>query len=53
MRSWAKKLALTTLIVAAAAGAADTRPVLLTAERVWTGEGAPHMGWAGSVYRRP
>jgi imidazolonepropionase-like amidohydrolase len=48
MQSWAKKLALTTftLVVCAAAAAADTRPVLLTAERVWTGEGAPHKGWA-------
>jgi imidazolonepropionase-like amidohydrolase len=48
MQSWAKKLALTTLtlVVCAAAAAADTGPVLLTAERVWTGEGAPHKGWA-------
>jgi imidazolonepropionase-like amidohydrolase len=48
MRTWAKKLAMTTLILIAtdAAHAADPRPVLLTAERVWTGEGAPHQGWA-------
>jgi imidazolonepropionase-like amidohydrolase len=48
MRTWAKKLALTTLtlIAAAAAHAADPRAVLLTADRVWTGEGAPHQGWA-------
>jgi imidazolonepropionase-like amidohydrolase len=48
MQSWARKLALTTLtlIVSAAAAAADTRAVLLTAERVWTGDGAPHKGWA-------
>jgi imidazolonepropionase-like amidohydrolase len=48
MRTWAKKLALTTLtlIAAAATQAADTHPVLLTADRVWTGDGAPHQGWA-------
>ncbi|GAB3454745.1 amidohydrolase family protein [Massilia terrae] len=47
MRTWAKKLALTTLaLLACAAHAADKRPVLLTADRVWTGEGAPHAGWA-------
>jgi imidazolonepropionase-like amidohydrolase len=26
--------------------AADQRPVLLTADRVWTGDGAPHGGWS-------
>jgi imidazolonepropionase-like amidohydrolase len=47
MRTWAKKLALTTLtLLAGAAHAADSAPVLLTADRVWTGEGAPHQGWA-------
>jgi imidazolonepropionase-like amidohydrolase len=47
MRTWAKKLALTTLtLLACGAHAADTHPVLLTADRVWTGEGAPHQGWA-------
>jgi imidazolonepropionase-like amidohydrolase len=47
MRTWAKKLVLTTLTFAAcAAQAADSHPVLLTADRVWTGEGAPHAGWA-------
>jgi imidazolonepropionase-like amidohydrolase len=47
MRTWAKKLVLTTLTLAAcAAQAADSHPVLLTADRVWTGEGAPHAGWA-------
>jgi imidazolonepropionase-like amidohydrolase len=48
MRTWAKKLALTTLtlIATAAAHAADPRAVLLTADRVWTGDGAPHQGWA-------
>jgi imidazolonepropionase-like amidohydrolase len=48
MRTWAKKLALTTLtLLACAAHAAESAaPVLLTADRVWTGEGAPHQGWA-------
>jgi imidazolonepropionase-like amidohydrolase len=47
MRTWAKKLSLTTLtLLACTAYAADSRPVLLTADRVWTGEGAPHQGWA-------
>ena len=41
------KLALTTLaLIAGAAHAADPRPVLLTADRVWTGEGEAHKGWA-------
>ncbi|MES2759198.1 MAG: amidohydrolase family protein [Pseudomonadota bacterium] len=40
------KLALTALALAVNAHAADTRPVLLTAERVWTGDGAAHKGWA-------
>lgn len=40
-------LALTTLtLIAGTSRAADPRPVLLTAERVWTGEGAAHKGWA-------
>jgi imidazolonepropionase-like amidohydrolase len=47
MRTWAKKLLLTTLtLVTATANAADPKPVLLTADRVWTGDGAPHVGWA-------
>jgi imidazolonepropionase-like amidohydrolase len=33
-------------LIAATAQAADTRAVLLTAERVWTGDGAAHKGWA-------
>jgi imidazolonepropionase-like amidohydrolase len=28
------------------ARAADPRPVLLTPDRVWTGDGAPHGGWS-------
>lgn len=38
-------LALTTLAAVAHAAPAPG-PVLLTADRVWTGEGAPHAGWA-------
>ena len=33
-------------LVCGAAHAADPRPTLLTADRVWTGEGAAHGGWA-------
>ena len=32
--------------VQAAPGAAPPRPVLITADKVWTGEGAPHAGWS-------
>jgi imidazolonepropionase-like amidohydrolase len=47
MRIWAKKLALTTLaLLSCAAHAADNHPVLLSADRVWTGDGATHQGWA-------
>jgi imidazolonepropionase-like amidohydrolase len=40
------KLALLTLSLLAAAAHAAPRPLLLTADRVWTGEGQPHTGWA-------
>ncbi|MES2898875.1 MAG: amidohydrolase family protein [Pseudomonadota bacterium] len=42
------KLALIALTVLAtvSADAADQRPVFLTADRVWTGEGRTQMGWA-------
>ncbi len=55
MRTWAKLLSLATFtLCAAAAGADDTagppapaaRPLLLNAERVWTGDGAAHAGWS-------
>lgn len=48
MRRWTSKLAFTalTLIAAAAAHAAEPRTLLLTADRVWTGDGQPHAGWA-------
>jgi imidazolonepropionase-like amidohydrolase len=54
MRTWATTLAFATLtLLARAAGAADAQPapppphpVLLTADRVWTGDGAPHAGWS-------
>jgi imidazolonepropionase-like amidohydrolase len=46
MRTLAQ-LAFTTLtLIAGAVQAADSRPVLLSAERVWTGEGEAHKGWA-------
>ncbi|WP_020652255.1 metal-dependent hydrolase family protein [Massilia niastensis] len=52
MRTRAKTFALSTLaLLASLAHAADVppaqrKPVLLTADRVWTGEGAPQRGWA-------
>ena len=48
MRRWTSKLAFTalTLIAAAAAHAAEPRTLLLSADRVWTGDGQPHTGWA-------
>ena len=48
MRRWTRKLALATLtlIAAAAAQAAGPRSTLLSADRVWTGEGKPQAGWA-------
>ncbi|MES2151977.1 MAG: amidohydrolase family protein [Pseudomonadota bacterium] len=45
-RTWRNcALAILTLIACAAHGA-DPRSVLLTADRVWTGEGDAHPGWA-------
>jgi imidazolonepropionase-like amidohydrolase len=51
MRTWASSLALATLtLFGACAHAADApapaRPVLISPERVWTGDGAPHSGWS-------
>jgi imidazolonepropionase-like amidohydrolase len=53
MRNRVRKLALATLSALAslalpgtAAHGAEGRPVLITAERVWTGEGTPHAGWS-------
>ena len=40
-----KKLALAGLMAAATATAAAQSPVLLEADRVWTGEGAAHTNW--------
>jgi imidazolonepropionase-like amidohydrolase len=37
--------------IAQVAQAPTPRPVLLTADRVWTGEGAPHPGWGVLVER--
>jgi imidazolonepropionase-like amidohydrolase len=39
-------LLLSLSLLAQLAQAAEPRPVLLTAERVWTGEGQAHKGWA-------
>lgn len=50
MRRWTRKLAFVTLILATAAAtlaeAAGPRSTLLSADRVWTGEGKPQAGWA-------
>ena len=51
MRTWARTLIIATLsLLACVAGAADRdpgrRPVLLTPDKVWTGDGAPHAGWS-------
>jgi imidazolonepropionase-like amidohydrolase len=51
MRTWARTLAIATFsLLACVAGAAGPppgqRPVLLTPDRVWTGDGAPHAGWS-------
>ena len=48
MRRWTRKLAFATLtlVAAAAAQAAGPRSAFLSADRVWTGEGKPHAGWA-------
>jgi imidazolonepropionase-like amidohydrolase len=53
MRTRAKQLVLS-ILAALAAGTQvhaapqvpDPRPVLITADKVWTGEGAPHPGWS-------
>ena len=50
MRTWARQLALATFTLLAATAqaqqASSPRPVLLSADKVWTGEGAPHTGWS-------
>lgn len=47
MRTWAQSLLLvSSLFCAGLAHAADRRPILITPERVWTGDGAPQRGWA-------
>ena len=54
MATWARQLALATLALAACAAQAQQsaqapaapRPVLISADRVWTGDGAPHAGWS-------
>ena len=53
MRIWRRYLAFATLTLLAcgahaqqARQAEPQRPVLLSADRVWTGDGAPHAGWS-------
>jgi imidazolonepropionase-like amidohydrolase len=50
MRTWPRKLALATLALLACTAQAqqrpDGRPILISADKVWTGEGAPHAGWS-------
>ena len=52
MRTWTRKLALTTLtlLASACAQALEPRSLLLSADRVWTGDGKPHAGWAVLVF---
>jgi len=45
-RTTTRLLLISLSLLASLAHAAEPRPVLLTAERVWTGEGEAHMGWA-------
>jgi imidazolonepropionase-like amidohydrolase len=46
MRNRAKTFAVATLALLASLAHAGERPILLTPERVWTGDGAPQRGWA-------
>lgn len=48
MRRWTNRLAVTALalIATATAQAAEPRTLLLTADRVWTGDGQARTGWA-------
>jgi imidazolonepropionase-like amidohydrolase len=50
MRTWARQLAFATLTLLACSAHAQQpaaqRPVLLSADKVWTGDGAPHAGWS-------
>lgn len=48
MPRWTRKLALAALglLAATAAHAAEPRTILLTADRVWTGDGQARAGWA-------
>ncbi|MFC5478939.1 metal-dependent hydrolase family protein [Massilia suwonensis] len=46
MPTWSRTLALLSFTAIASAHAADPRSLLLSADRVWTGEGKPHAGWA-------
>ena len=48
MPTWTRKLSLATLtlLASACAQAFEARSLLLSADRVWTGDGKPHAGWA-------
>ncbi|MET0856273.1 MAG: amidohydrolase family protein [Telluria sp.] len=46
MRILSKLACAALALIATTALAVDPRPVLLTADRVWTGDGAAHKGWA-------
>jgi imidazolonepropionase-like amidohydrolase len=49
MRTWTTTfIAALSLLACAVPGAhaADQRPMLLTPDKVWTGDGAPHVGWS-------
>ena len=49
MRTWTTTfIAALSLLACALPGAhaAGERPVLLTPDKVWTGDGAPHAGWS-------
>jgi imidazolonepropionase-like amidohydrolase len=46
MRHLARSCALAALALIAATADAAPTPVLLSPDRVWTGDGAPHSGWA-------
>src|SRR5471030_2046191 len=46
MRAWTTLLAVMISLSAHAATVAESAPVLLTPDRVWTGDGQAHAGWA-------
>lgn len=46
MRIRARQLALSIFAALAAPQLPPPAPILITADKVWTGEGAPHAGWS-------